>query len=114
LEANGIPTVIMGCAKDIVEHVGVPRLWFSNFPLGHSAGKPFDTASQHGTLAGALSLFDHASKARTTFMSDQTWSESNAWEKDFWDLSHLSAADLAKLKAEHEKVRVTAAKIKTD
>ena len=22
LEANGIPTIVMGCAKDIVEHVG--------------------------------------------------------------------------------------------
>ncbi len=29
LEANGIATVVMGCAKDIVEHAGVPRFLFS-------------------------------------------------------------------------------------
>ena len=32
LEANGIATVVMGCAKDIVEHAGVPRFLFSDFP----------------------------------------------------------------------------------
>ena len=38
LEAAGIATVVMGCAKDIVEHVGVPRLLFSDFPLGNRGG----------------------------------------------------------------------------
>ena len=42
LEAHGIATVVMGCAKDIVEHAGVPRFLFSDFPLGNSAGKPHD------------------------------------------------------------------------
>ena len=32
LEAAGIPTVVMGCAKDIVEHVGVPRLAVLGLP----------------------------------------------------------------------------------
>jgi len=36
LEANGISTVVMGCAKDIVEHAEVPRFLFSDFPLGNS------------------------------------------------------------------------------
>ena len=40
LEAHGIPTVIMGCARDIVEQAGVPRYLWSDFPLGNSAGKP--------------------------------------------------------------------------
>ena len=42
LEANGIATVVMGCAKDIVEHAAAPRFLFSDFPLGNSAGKPHD------------------------------------------------------------------------
>ena len=50
LEAHGIPTVIMGCAKDIVEHCGVPRFLWSDFPLGNSAGRPFDVPSQAETL----------------------------------------------------------------
>ena len=52
LEANGIPTVVMGCAKDIVEHAAVPRFLFSDFPLGNSAGKPHDVGVA-GTDAGA-------------------------------------------------------------
>ena len=58
LEANGIATVIMGCAKDIVEHAAVPRFLFSDFPLGNSAGKPHDVASQALTLELALSVLE--------------------------------------------------------
>ena len=52
-EEAGIATVIMGCAKDIVEQVGVPRFYFSDFPLGNSCGRPNDSLSQQQTLAGA-------------------------------------------------------------
>ena len=31
LEQDGIATIVIGCAKDIVEYVGVPRLLFSDF-----------------------------------------------------------------------------------
>jgi len=33
LEANGIPTLIIGSAIDVVEHCGVPRYLHSDFPL---------------------------------------------------------------------------------
>ena len=42
LESAGIATVIMGCAKDITEYVGVPRLLFNDLPLGNAAGLPHD------------------------------------------------------------------------
>jgi D-proline reductase (dithiol) PrdB len=35
LETNGIPTVIVGSALDVVEHCGVPRFYFTDFPLGN-------------------------------------------------------------------------------
>ncbi len=60
LEANGIATVVMGCAKDIVEHAAVPRFLFSDFPLGNGAGKPHDVASQALTLELALRLLESA------------------------------------------------------
>ena len=63
LEAHGIPTVIMGCAKDIVEHCGAPRFLFSDFPLGNSAGRPNDLASQDFTLTLALKLLEGAPAA---------------------------------------------------
>src|SRR5262252_559342 len=65
LEANGIPTVVMGCAKDIVEHCAVSRFLFSDFPLGNSAGKPHDVASQSLTLELALQVLESAPGPRT-------------------------------------------------
>ena len=52
LEEAGIATVVMGCAKDIVEHVGVPRLLFSDFPLGN-AGGPAEGPGVAGRHPGA-------------------------------------------------------------
>jgi hypothetical protein len=54
LEAAGILTVVMGAAKDIVEYCGVPRLLFSDFPLGNAAAKPNDVASQNLNFQLAL------------------------------------------------------------
>ena len=80
LEENGIATVVMGCAKDIVEYVGVPRFLFSDFPLGNSAGRPNDPASQDFTLDLALKLLERAPAARTTVQSPLRWSEDSGLE----------------------------------
>ena len=90
LEAAGIPTVIMGCAKDIVEHAGVPRFLFSDFPLGNAAGKPHDAASQAATLDLALDLLESASAPRTTVQSPQRWSDDPSWKRDFDNVDVLS------------------------
>ena len=105
LEAAGIPTVIMGCAKDIVEHVGAPRFLFSDFPLGNAAGKPGDVASQAATLDLALKILQEARAARTTVESPQRWSADAAWKRDFCNIERLSDADLARLRARHEEHR---------
>jgi D-proline reductase (dithiol) PrdB len=108
LEAAGIPTVIMGCAKDIVEHVGVPRFLFSDFPLGNAAGKPHDTASQVATLNLALDVLESATTPRTTVQSPQRWSDDPSWKRDFDNIETLTPADLARLRAEHEAHRAIA------
>ena len=100
-----MPTVIMGCARDIVEQAGVPRFWWSDFPLGHSAGKPQDAESQKETLAGALALFDGATGPDTTVVSPQLWSDSEDWKQDFMDVAKLDPDIIEKLKREHEKTR---------
>src|SRR5207237_10767529 len=74
LEENGISTVVMGCAKDIVEYVGVPRFLFSDFPLGNAAGRPNDRASQAFTLELALRLLETAPTSQTTVHSPLRWS----------------------------------------
>ena len=108
LEANGIPTVIMGCAKDIVEHCGVPRFLFSDFPLGNSAGRPFDVASQTQTLELALRVLESAPAARTTVQSPLRWSEDPAWKNDYNDLTKLSPEKIAERRKEFEVVKTIA------
>jgi hypothetical protein len=102
LEANGIPTVIMGCAKDIVEHVGVPRFLFSDFPLGNAAGRPQDTASQALTMELALKVLETAPGPRTTMQSPLRWRDNPDWKLDFSNVERLSAEEIARRKAEFD------------
>jgi hypothetical protein len=108
LEAAGLPTVILGCAKDIVEHAGVPRFLFSDFPLGNGAGKPHDPASQAATLDLALKVLEHAPVARTTVQSPLRWSDDPAWKRDFCNVARLAPDDIARLRAKHEEHRAIA------
>ena len=105
LEANGIPTVIMGAAKDIVEHCGVPRLLFSDFPLGNSAGRPHDAESQAQTLELALRVLETAPGPRTTVQSPQRWNEDAAWKLDYNNLAKLTPEDIAERRKEFEVVK---------
>lgn len=96
LEANGIATVVMGCAKDIVEHAAAPRLLFSDFPLGNSAGRPHDEASQALTLDLALRLLEAAPGPRITLQSPLRWRADHAWKRDYNNVALLSAEELAR------------------
>ena len=107
LEANGIPTVIMGCAKDIVEHCGVPRFLFSDFPLGNSAGKPFDTEAQALTLELALRVLESAPGPRTTVQSPLRWREDAGWKPEYSNVSKLTPEDIAERRKEFDTVKAT-------
>jgi hypothetical protein len=102
LEANGISTVVMGCAKDIVEHAAVPRFLFSDFPLGNSAGKPHDPGSQAFTLELALSVLEAAPGPQTTVQSPQRWSADASWKRDYNNVALLSAEELARRRREFD------------
>jgi hypothetical protein len=108
LEAQGIPTVIMGCARDIVEHCGVSRFLFSDFPLGNSAGRPFDVESQAQTLELAFQVLESASVARTTVPSPLRWSADAAWKRDYLDLTKLSPETIAERRKEFAEVKTVA------
>jgi len=101
LEANGIPTVVMGCARDIVEHAGVARFLFSDFPLGNSAGKPGDQESQRGLIAMALDLLEAAGGPRTTVQSPFYWAEDSSWKEDFYRLD-LTPEQITKAREEFD------------
>jgi hypothetical protein len=108
LEANGIATVVMGCAKDIVEHAAVPRFLFSDFPLGNSAGRPHDVASQAFTLELALRVLESAPGAQTTVQSPLRWSEDPSWKRDYSNPALLSPDELARRRAEFETQKAIA------
>jgi len=108
LEAHGISTVIMGCAKDIVEHCGVPRFLFSDFPLGNSAGRPFDVESQAQTLELALRVLESAPAARTTMQSPIRWGADASWKCDYLDLTKLSPERIAERRKEFDEVKSVA------
>ena len=108
LEAHGIATVIMGCAKDIVEHCGVPRFLFSDFPLGNSAGRPFDVESQAQTLGLALRVLESAPAARTTLQSPLRWNADGSWKLDYLDLTKLSPERIAERRKEFDEGKTVA------
>ncbi len=112
LEANGISTVLLGCAKDIPEYCGVPRLLFSDFPLGNAAGKPHDTASQQQTMDLALRLLESAPAARTTVQSPQRWSDDPDWKLDYSNPDRADPQELARLRAEADQAKAEIARIK--
>jgi hypothetical protein len=108
LEAAGIPTVVMGCAKDIVEYVGVPRLLFSDFPLGNPAGRPNDPDSHTETLALALDVLESAPAARTTVQSPLKWSANPDWKLDFQNIARMPPEEIARRRAEFDRQKQVA------
>jgi D-proline reductase (dithiol) PrdB len=111
LEANGIPTVVMGAAKDIVETCGVPRFLFSDFPLGNAAARPHDPASQDSTLGMAIELLERAFAPRTTVQNPLRWERSD-WKDNVMNVAKLSAEEIAQRRAENDKIKQVAQSVR--
>ena len=102
LEAAGIPTVVIGSARDIVEQCGVPRFLFVDFPLGNPCGKPWDQAMQRAIAGGALDLLEKAFAPRTTVQRPEVWDETgeDAWRAQFMRVDDTNREALARAGAE--------------
>lgn len=114
LEAAGIPTVVLGCAKDIVESTAVPRFLFSDFPLGNSCGKPSDVEMQRAILGMALELLDSATATRTTVQTPFRWAEDAAWKRDFYRLDMTADQIEAARAAMDNQKAILASKLSKD
>jgi D-proline reductase (dithiol) PrdB len=112
LEANGIATVVMGAAKDIVELCGVPRLLFSDMPLGNAAARPWDPPSQDQTLEWALRVLESAPGARTTLQNPLRWNGPPDWRLDYMNVERLSADEIAQRRAANEQARADAQRVR--
>ncbi len=81
IEAHGIPTIVIGAARDIVEHCGVARFLFVDFPLGSPCGEPWNVAQQRDIFRQALDLLETAPGPMTTREAGYRWSNGEDWKR---------------------------------
>ena len=91
-----------------MEYVGVPRFFFSDFPLGNASGKPDDKASQQETMQLALDLLGSATCARTTVQSPQKFSASHSWKQRYSNAALLSEQEIADRRLEFDRQKIAA------
>ena len=95
LEENGLPTVIIGSARDIVEECGVARFIFTDFPLGNPCGRPWDVAMQRSILGMALDILERAWVPRTTIQTPFRW-DNDEWRENFMRVDESNREALAR------------------
>ncbi|MDA3031283.1 MAG: hypothetical protein O3B90_02995 [Actinomycetota bacterium] len=105
LEAQGITTIVVGSARDIVEECGVARMLFVDFPLGNPSGKPNDRDMQQSIVSLALEVAATAIAPRTTVQAPVRWGT------DDWRDAYMRVDDsnIAALRAAGEKRRAAPA-----
>lgn len=81
LEANGIPTLCLGAARDIFEAGRPPRAVFVDYPLGHSAGRPFDAQDQYDVVSAALRGFESMTTPGELLCLPNRWPD-DAWRAE--------------------------------
>jgi hypothetical protein len=109
LEENGVPTVVLGSARDIVEECGVARFVFTDFPLGNPCGKPWDADMQRSIVGTALDLLERAWIARTTVQTPFRWG-SDKWREDFMRVDDRNREALARAGEERRRLQAEAKK----
>ena len=90
LESEGICTVVIGSARDIVEECGVPRFLFVDFPLGNPCGKPWDVPMQQGLIGEAFDLLEKSWHPRTTLQAPFAWTSDG---NDLWRNRYMQVDD---------------------
>ena len=109
LEENGVPTVVLGSARDVVEECGVARFVFTDFPLGNPCGKPWDTEMQRSVVGTALDLLERAWMPRTTVQTPFRWG-SEGWRDAFMRVDDSNRAALAREGEERRRLQAEAKK----
>ncbi len=104
IEEAGIPTVIIGSARDIVEECGVPRFIFVDFPLGNPCGRPDDIDMQRSIVGLAIDTLEHARAPRTTVQAPFQWPD-QGWRDRFMHVGDDNRATLAALGEERRRLQ---------
>lgn len=70
----------MSSALDITRAVNPPRAVFTDFPLGHTTGKPFDRPLQREMMIEALRAFETMDKPGSIKILPFKWDAEDAWK----------------------------------
>ena len=81
LEENGIPTVVIAAARDIVEHCGVARMLHVDFPLGSPCGEPYDVEQQRAILELGFKVLEEAQGPRAIAVAPFKWGQGCEWKE---------------------------------
>lgn len=73
-------TVCLASALDIIEAGRPPRAVFIDYPLGHTAGRPFDRANQHAVMSDALGAFESITTPGGIIQLDYRWAGGDDWK----------------------------------
>lgn len=82
LEANGIPTMCLASALDIIQSGQPPRTTFVDYPLGHTSGKPFDFPDQLGIVRSALQGLVTSTRPGDIVRLPNQWDAHGAWREE--------------------------------
>jgi hypothetical protein len=104
LEENGMPTVVMGSARDVVEECGVARFLFTDFPLGNPCGRPWDAEMQQGIVGMALDHLERAWAPRTTVQTPFQWPD-ESWRGHFMRVDESNREALARAGEERRRLQ---------
>jgi hypothetical protein len=80
IERRGIPTVSLTSAWSITQRVSPPRAVYTDFPLGHTAGKPHDRELQRGIMRAALAALAEIDEPGTIRALPYRWTEDDSWK----------------------------------
>ncbi|MBO6556466.1 MAG: hypothetical protein JJ934_08755 [Pseudomonadales bacterium] len=103
LESQGIVTIVIGSAMDIVTHCKVPRYLHNDLPLGNPLGAPDDRASHRYSLLKAFAMTDATSPLVT--VSDLRWPGDPDWKSVYNRIDDSNRDQLLKMGEENRRKR---------
>ena len=100
--------VIIGSGLDIVEHCGVPRFLFTDFPLGNPCGHPWARDMQRAIVKRAIELLNSVEAPRTTVKAPFAWKDDPGWRARYNRVLPEDRARLAALGEDRRRRQATA------
>ena len=107
-----MPTVMIGSARDVVEHCGVPRFLFTDFPLGNPCGHPWNPQMQRDVVSRALSMLETAAEPRTTAIAPHVWKDDPGWRERYARVTPAERERLLALGQERRKNQAEVLRLK--